>query len=138
MDTISYKRDVNGIDWQGLKALLVADDFDNGRTAEQLQRSFANSFAVCFAVVDDRVVGKARVLSDGVCYAYMVDVSTHLPYRHQGIATEMIRRLFHDLPGQHVYLQADDDVRPLYEQLGFRAQPNGLSLVVGRWLHADT
>ena len=134
MGQVTYQRDLDGIDWQALKAVLVEDDFDNGRTPEQLRESFANSFAVCFAILEARVVGKARVLSDGVCNAYMVDVWTHSPHRRQGIASEMIRRLLHDLPGQHVYLQADDDVLPFYDDLGFKTQPNGLSRVVGRWL----
>jgi hypothetical protein len=33
------------------------------------------------------------------------------------------------VPGQHVYLQADD-IR-LYVRLGFRRQPEGMSLVAG-------
>jgi predicted GNAT family acetyltransferase len=137
MDRITYKRDLDGIDWQGLKALLTADDFDNGRTAEQLRLSFANSFAVCFAMLDDQIIGKARVLSDGVCNAYMVDVWTHTPHRRQGIASEMILRLTGELQGQHVYLQADADVVPFYRKLGFGEQPCGLALVVGHWLKAE-
>jgi ribosomal protein S18 acetylase RimI-like enzyme len=137
MSGVSYKRDVTGIDWKALKAALAEDDFDNGRTPEQLRASFERSYAVCFAVVGERVVGKARVISDGVCNAYMVDVWTHRPFRRRGIASEMIRQLLGDLPGQHVYLQADDDVALFYEHLGFRPQPNGLSLVVGKWLQRE-
>jgi predicted GNAT family acetyltransferase len=131
---ISYTSSPDGIDWHALKAALKADNFDNGRTPEQLERSFANSHSCCFAWAGGRIIGKARVLSDGVCNAYLVDVWTLTAYRHRGIATEMIRRLLAGLPGQHVYLQADEDVLAFYHQLGFQAQPHGLSLVVGRWL----
>lgn len=134
MGPVTYKRDLDGIDWQALKTLLAEDDFDNGRTPAQLRESFANSFAVCFAIIEGHVAGKARLLSDGVCNAYMVDVWTHSPYRRQGIASDMVRRLLEDVPGQHVYLQADDDVLPFYDGLGFKAHPNGLSIVVGQWL----
>ncbi len=131
---ITYTRTLDEVNWNTLKADLRADDFDNGRTAEQLRRSFENSAAICFAWSDGRVIGKARVLSDGVCNAYLVDVWTLSAYRHRGVATQMLRLLMQDLPGQHIYLQADEDVIPFYKRLGFREQPHGLSLVVGRWL----
>jgi ribosomal protein S18 acetylase RimI-like enzyme len=131
---IHFTRTLEGVDWDALKAALCADQFDNGRTPEQLQRSFANSEAVCFAWANGKIIGKARVLSDGVCNAYLVDVWTQSAYRHRGIATEMLRRLLQDLPGQHVYLQADEDVVPFYRKLGFQEQPHGLSRVIGEWL----
>ena len=93
MMDIHYTRTVAGVDWDRLKADLNADDFDNGRTPEQLKRSFANSHAVCFAWAEGSVVGTARVLSDGVCNAYLVDVWTLTPYRGKGIATQMINLL---------------------------------------------
>ncbi len=131
---VIYTRDLTVIDWHQLKADLSRDRFDNGRTPEQLQRSFENSRSCCFACIDGRVVGKARVLSDGVCNAYVVDVWTSSAYRRRGIATTMMERLLEELPGQHVYLQADDDVVEFYEKLGFAPQPHGLSRVVGHWL----
>src|SRR5882724_3655466 len=127
---LEYRDDLRNIDWQTLKAALAADNFDNGRTPEQLRRSFANSYSVCIARIGDQIVGTARVLSDGVCNAYMVDVWTASRMRRQGIAREMIRRLLDGLEGQHIYLQADDDVAEIYRRLGFAEQPIGMSRVV--------
>lgn len=135
VNAVEYSDDISGIDWETLKSTLKADQFDNGRTAEQLRASFKASFAVCFAIVDGRVIGKARLVSDGVCNAYLVDVWTLSAYRNQGIAREVVRRLLMRVPGQHVYLQADDDVAELYEKLGFEKQPHGMSQVVGKWLN---
>jgi predicted GNAT family acetyltransferase len=124
---------LDGIDWTQAKADLVADDFDNGRTAEALRRSFEQSRHVAFARDGDRVVGMARLLSDGVCNAYLVDVWTMSSYRRRGIASSMIRLLMDQVPGQHIGLQTDD-AQPLYAALGFRPQPEFWSLVVGTWL----
>jgi len=124
---------LEGIDWTQAKADLAADDFDNGRSPEALRRSFEQSRHVAFARAGDRVVGMARLLSDGVCNAYLVDVWTASAYRRQGIASEMIRRLLDEVPGQHVGLQTSD-VQTLYESLGFEPQPEFWSVVVGRWL----
>jgi ribosomal protein S18 acetylase RimI-like enzyme len=122
-----------GIDWVRAKADLAADAFDNGRSSDALRRSFENSQHVAIARDGDHVVGMARLLSDGVCNAYVVDVWTHSAYRRRGIATEMMRLLIDAVPGQHVGLQTDD-AQALYRSLGFRSQPEFLSLVSGRWL----
>jgi len=134
MGEIRYTTTIEGVDWAGLKTLLTADDFDNGRTPEQLRDSFANSHAVCFAWDGSQIVGKGRVLSDGICNAYMVDLWTWSPYRRQGIAKTIADTLTAPLQGQHVYLQADDDLLAFYAKLGYRPQPNGVSRVIGNWL----
>jgi ribosomal protein S18 acetylase RimI-like enzyme len=41
----------------------------------------------------DRVVGMARLLSDGVCNAYLLDVWTLSSHRGQGIGAAMVRQL---------------------------------------------
>ena len=121
------------MDWVRLKADLAADDFDNGRSPEQLKESCDNSFAVVFARDGAACVGMARLISDGVCNAYMIDVWTVSSHRRRGIATEMIAVLLQTVPGQHVVLFTEH--RPeLYEKAGFTEERIGMSRVVGRWL----
>ena len=127
---------LDGIDWAQAKADLAADDFDNGRSPEALARSFEQSQHVVFARDGDRVVGMARLLSDGVSNAYLVDVWTASPYRRRGIATAMIRHLLLQVPGQHVGLQTDN-AQPFYESLGFVPQPEFWSAIVGSWLENE-
>jgi len=135
MTETSFQRDLSNIDWAQLKFLLAADRFDNGRSPEQLRASFENSTATVIARdADGRIVGTARILSDGVCNAYLVDVWTFSEFRRRGIARRMIQSLIEPLRGQHVYLQADPDNIEFYRRLGFREQPTGMSKVVGRWL----
>jgi len=132
---ISIDGRLDGIDWDQTKADLTADDFDNGRTATALRRSFEQSAHVAVARDEGRVVGMARLLSDGVCNAYLVDVWTASTHRRRGIATGMVDRLVDAVPGQHVGLQVDDaGARRLYESIGFRDQPEFMSKVSGRWL----
>ena len=124
------------IDWDQAKADLAADDWDNGRSADALRRSFEHSQHVAFARDGDHVVGMARLLSDGVCNAYLVDVWTMSTYRRRGIASGMIRHLLDEVPGQHVGLQTDD-AHELYRALGFELQPEFWSQTVGTWLDND-
>ncbi len=135
--TVTIDGSLEGIDWARAKADLTADDFDNGRTADALRRSFERSQHVAFARDGGRVVGMARLLSDGVCNAYLVDVWTASSHRRQGIATAMIRRLLDEVPGQHVGLQTGDDAWAFYASLGFGPQPEFWSTVVGGWLEND-
>ena len=127
---------LDGIDWARVKADLAADDFDNGRSPQALRRSFEQSQHVAIARDGDRVVGLARMLSDGVCNAYLLDVWTASSHRRHGIASAMVRRLQEQVPGQHVGLQTDD-AQQLYASLGYRLQPEFWSSVVGTWLEND-
>jgi ribosomal protein S18 acetylase RimI-like enzyme len=127
---------LDDIDWVQAKADLATDDFDNGRSAEALRRAFEQSQHVAFARDGDRVVGMARLLSDGVSNAYLVDVWTASDHRRRGIASALVRRLLDEAPGQHVGLQTDD-MQAFYESLGFARQPEFLSQVVGSWLENE-
>jgi predicted GNAT family acetyltransferase len=122
-----------GLDWAGMKADLAIDEFDNGRTPDQLRRSFENSFAVAYALDGDRCIAMARLLADGVCNAYLVDVWTFTPYRRRGIASELIRRLLVTVPGHHVGLFTEY-APELYRSLGFDEEHIGMSRVIGEWL----
>lgn len=132
---LTYRTDLAGVDWRYLKTALAADQFDNGRTPEQLRTSFENS-RVVLAWAEGTVIGTVRALSDGVCNAYVVDVWTQSRYRRQGIARRMMELLLEQLPGQHVYLFTDD-AQPFYQKLGFEPQHTGMGRVVGEWLNSN-
>ncbi len=124
---------LDGIDWIRITADLGDDDFDNGRSADALRRSFERSQHVALARDGNRVVGTARLLSDDVSNAYLLDVWTASSHRRQGIGSAMVADLVARVPGQHIGLQTDD-AGPFYARLGFRAQPEFLSIIAGRWL----
>ncbi len=133
MLNVIYKETLENVDWAEMKETLRRDNFDNGRTPEQLRRSFENSAVTCIAYAEGRIIGTVRALSDGVCNAYIVDVWTLNAHRHQGIASKMMQIVLDKLPGQHVYLFTDDAVE-FYYKLGFKEQDTGLGKVVGQWL----
>ena len=130
---VTYKTNLDNVDWHQMKAALRADAFDNGRSPAQLKKSFENSYATCIAYADNQIIGTARVLSDGVCNAYIVDVWTLTIYRRQGIARTMMQILLDKLKGQHVYLFTDD-APEFYKKIGFTEQPVGMGQVIGKWL----
>jgi GNAT superfamily N-acetyltransferase len=122
------------VDWQALKDALVRDDFDNGRTPEEYRVSHANSFAVVFVRAGGEYIGNGRILSDGVCNAYLVDIWTATPWRRRGIGAEIVRRLTATVPGQHVLLLTEDRA-DFYATLGFRETTTAMATVNGTWLN---
>lgn len=135
---ITYKMDMEGVDWNEMQRVLIADDFDNGRTPAQYRISFANSHAFVIAYDGAQLIGTARMLSDGVCNAYIVDVWTLSAYRNQGIARQMMQLLEEKAPGQHICLWTDTAMN-FYERIGYRRTDSALyEKVIGRWLQNDT
>ncbi len=134
---IQYKLDIQGVDWDDMKSTLKSDKWDNGRTPKQYKDSFENSYVTCLVYDEASLIGISRALSDGVGNAYIMDMWTHSSYRMQGIARQMMEYLLDSLPGQHVYLQTDDDTLEFYEKLGFKKRPNGMEIVVGEYLKGD-
>ena len=131
--TIRISDSLEGVDWAEAKAALAADVFDNGRSPAALRRSFEAAQHVTIAWDDGSLVGMARLLSDGVCNAYLLDVWTRSSHRRQGIGSSIVRALLERVPGQHVGLQTDD-MSGFYTALGFQPQPEFWAVVVGEWL----
>ena len=92
-----------------------------------LERSFAN-IAV---LLDNEVVGMARLLWDHGYCAFLTDVIVAEKCRHNGLASEMIKRLIEKLRAEKkegwqiaVYLMAAKEKESFYERLGFRTRPD--------------
>jgi GNAT superfamily N-acetyltransferase len=128
---------IDDVDWAALKTALAADQFDNGRTPEEYRRSHESSHAVVFGRCDGEYVANGRILSDGVCNAYLVDVWTASPHRRRGIGREVVERLVATVPGQHVALFTPD-MQKFYSNLGFEPEEAGMSRVMGTWLGRST
>lgn len=133
MDEFELSMSTDGVDWAALKAALVADDFDNERTPEQYRISHQNSHAVVFGRCGGQFVANGRILSDGICNAYLVDIWTASSHRRRGIGRQVVQRLLATVPGQHVGLFTDE-MAAFYRSLGFTEQRGGMSRVQGRWL----
>ena len=130
-------RPLAGVDWAALKADLAADYFDNGRTPEQMARSFGASYRCVFGRDGQRIVGTGRVISDGVCNAYLVDMWTHSAYRRRGIGRRMLEAAVRGSRRTALYLFTDD-AEAFYAACGFAPRGVGMERVVGNWLQNET
>lgn len=133
---ITYSTKSEAIDWVALKRALAADAFDNGRSPEQMEQSFRNSYACVYARDGNVVIGTGRAISDGVCNAYVIDMWTQSSYRRRGVGQRIMKLLCASLTGQHVYLFTDD-LQAFYESCGFEVRGTGMERVVGQWLNGQ-
>ncbi len=81
--------------------------------------------SLCFMVaraLDGRIIGMARVISDGYSDAYIQDVTVLESYRGRGIGSELVRRLTQFCVSRKIAwigLVAEPGTQGLYEELGF-------------------
>jgi aralkylamine N-acetyltransferase len=79
----------------------------------------------CFMVarsLEGRIIGMARVISDGYSDAYIQDVVVLNAYREQGIGRELVRRLTRfcvDHKIAWIGLVAEPNTQEFYEELGY-------------------
>jgi len=115
---VVLKQDLEGVDWQALKEAYRRSSWDNGRDPQELQRAFKNSYTVRIAYCEDKLIGTARAISDGVRCSAIFDVWVSPEFRRQGIGHQMMQAILNDLAGQFVILTTDRS--EFYGKLGFR------------------
>lgn len=87
------------------------------------------SHAVELALDDDAVVGFVTAISDGVLSAFIPLLEVLPEYQHQGIGTELVRRLLGQLDELYmVDLCCDADLEPFYSALGFQTLDRGMGI----------
>ena len=72
--------------------------------------------------IEGRIVGMARVISDGYSDAYIQDVVVLKDYRGRGAGRELVRRLTQFCVARKIAwigLVAEPGTQALYEELGF-------------------
>ena len=92
-----------------------------GRTIEDVQTTIDHSF--CFGIyLDDQQIGFARVITDYVVFAYMMDVFIDEAYRGKGYSTILIDAMMNEpqLKNVKIWRLATRDAHHVYEKFGFK------------------
>lgn len=116
---ITYKITKEDINWQEVADVLDRSNLSHHNAKEQ-ELMFMNSYAVVFVYDEERIVGVARALSDGLCQAAIYNVALDEEYQGNGIGGEMIHRLLEQLKGQNIILYTHPQTVAMYEKFGFR------------------
>ncbi|WP_412062789.1 GNAT family N-acetyltransferase [Rubrivirga sp. IMCC45206] len=92
--------------------------------SERLWAAFENSSLVLTLWDKDRLVGLARVLTDGVSTAYLCDLAVEPDLQGAGVGKRLIDEIGTRLPGAEIVLRDSNLSTGFYERLGFSAVGN--------------
>jgi GNAT superfamily N-acetyltransferase len=118
--------EIEGRHLEDLIALYQEGWWSRNRTGADVRRMLSHTDLV-FGMVDsdgDQLVGFARVLTDHVYFALVLDVVVAANYRGQGLGTGLLAAIkAHPTISRVEYLElcCPDDLKPFYEAQGFRA-----------------
>ena len=93
--------------------------------ADQLQQIFEATQLVLSAWQADRLIGLARVLTDGVAVAYLCDLAVEPDVQGLGIGKQLINEVMTRCEGAELVLRDSNLSTGFYEHLGFQPIENG-------------
>ncbi len=124
--TLRIATNTDGVNWAELATVFEKAPLGT-REAAKLQRAFESSYRVAFAYDQGRLVGAARVLSDGEYYAALYDVVVLPEYQRRGVGSAIVNSLMADLQVGSIILVSVPGREPFYSQLGFSKLKTGMS-----------
>lgn len=128
-DQIYISSDTEKLDLEFIHRNLNQTSWAKDRTIEEVKAIAENSLN--FGIYEgDQQLGYARLLTDYVFMAYLLDVFIAPEYRGRGLALRLMKHILQDkrLQNIRIWRLGTDDAHGLYEKVGFRAiaQPEKL------------
>lgn len=117
---IEISKDKNKLNVPFIQNFLKDIYWAAGRTIEEVQRTIDAS--VCFGIyLNGKQIGFARVITDYVVFAYLMDVFISEEFRGNGYSSLLIEKMMNDPELQEVKIWrlATTDAHFLYEKFGF-------------------
>lgn len=92
----------------------------------KLWQMFEQSSVVVTAWVQGRLVGLARVLSDGYLNSYICDFAVEPDVQGLGVGRKLLERVRERCKGTQIYLYDPKATSRFYDRMGFRNMREGL------------
>ncbi len=120
----NYKIGIDCIDWQQLFQIydevgLVAG-YGKTKDHDKIRKAFEQSYKVVTAWRNEKLIGAARMLSDGVCYGMIFDVGVLPEYQKLGIGKGLIAGLLKENEHLCIHLTSTFGNEEFYRKLGFK------------------
>ena len=119
-EEIEISTDKKRLDVDMIHAFLTHSYWAMGRTREQVVRSIEKT--VCFGVyINGKQIGFARVLTDEVVFAYLMDLFILEDYRSRGYARKLLNQILQhkDFLNVKKWFLGTRDAQGLYKKHGF-------------------
>jgi N-acetylglutamate synthase-like GNAT family acetyltransferase len=120
MNEILISDDKSKLDVDMIHKFLTTSYWAKGRSVENVKKSIDNS--ICFGIyLDHKQIGFARIITDYIVFAYLMDVFILNEHRGKGYSKLLLNRLFDDdrFSGIKKWMLATKDAHLLYSRFGF-------------------
>ncbi|TDE01576.1 GNAT family N-acetyltransferase [Flavobacterium hiemivividum] len=117
---ITVSTDKNKLDVPFIQHFLKDIYWAAGRTIDEVQMTIDHSF--CFGIyLNEKQIGFARVITDYIVFAYVMDVFITEEYRGKGYSSVLVDAMMKEpqLKQVQVWRLATADAHFLYEKFGF-------------------
>lgn len=125
MENIFISNNKENLDISFIHQFLTNSYWANGRTFEQVKQSIDRS--ICYGLYKGKEqIGFARIISDTVVFAYLIDVFVVENERYKGYASKLMNYILKDETFRDVaqwYLKTKD-AHQFYKTLGFNKLQN--------------
>lgn len=125
MSNLTVSTDKLRLDINSIHAYLTQSYWAEGRTIETIQKSIDHS--ICFgAYLDNEQVGFARVVSDQIIFAYMMDVFIFEKHQGNGYGKQLMQAVmsYEDTLDVENWFLRTMDAQDLYRQFDFEELEN--------------
>jgi predicted GNAT family acetyltransferase len=122
---VSVSTDKNKLEVPFIQHFLKDIYWAAGRTIEEVQTTIDHSF--CFGIyLDNKQIGFARVITDYVVFAYLMDVFITEEHRGKGYSSILIENMMNEpmLKKVKIWRLATSDAHFLYQKVGFKQLAN--------------
>ncbi len=125
MEEYNISDDKSRLDLKLIHQIISNSYWAKGRSFEEVKRSIDNS--ICYGIyIADKQVGFARVLTDFVTIAYLMDVFIIEEQRGNGLSKILLEEVLFDSRFENVkkWVLVTKDAHSLYEKFGFGEMKN--------------
>ncbi|MBT3188528.1 MAG: GNAT family N-acetyltransferase [Anaerolineae bacterium] len=138
---IEYKTGTEIINWESLVDLYFETDGVIGLGRERdlatIKKAFLNTYKIVTAWDADKIIGAVRLLSDGVCYGWIHDMSVHPDFQKKGIGQELINELMKGDENLLFGLTAAFGSEEFYYKLGFKRHKSVMAKYPGESIYLE-
>lgn len=125
---ISIEFGTENIDWVALCEIFSLAPLGT-REPEKLKLAAENSYLVCSAYVNERIIGFGRAISDGQYQSAIYDVVVLPDYQNQGVGKSIMEALLEKLPkSAPILIFVAPGKQGFYRKIGFGNLKTGMGL----------
>ncbi|MBF0315567.1 MAG: GNAT family N-acetyltransferase [Oligoflexia bacterium] len=89
-----------------------------------IKTAIDGSYVVALAYIDSTPIGFARIISDGVAYALLVDTMINPKFQRKGIGTKIVEQLIHYCKERKIFMMkliSSKEGKIFYQKIGFKS-----------------